>query len=119
MMYMKAGFVIYLVHRHLDYLFLLAPDEYPDGFRTPPLPSLISLAHPYLESSPRELKPLFLVALSLSFLTWTRRTSLPPEATSGSPPVFPTQLNSPHPHSIIRYVFLNYYARDGPRSPTG
>ena len=51
----------------------------------PLLLSLISLAHPYLESSPSELKPLFLVALSLSFLTWTRRTSLPPEANSGSP----------------------------------
>ena len=119
MVYTKAGFVICLVHRHLDCLFLLAPDEYPDGFRTPPLSSLISLAHPYLESSPRELKPLFLVALSLSFPTWTRRTSSPPEAHSGSPPVFPTQLNSPHPHSKIRYVFLNYYARDGPQSPTG
>ena len=88
MVYTKAGFVICLVHRHLDCLFLLAPDEYPDGFRTPPLLSLIPLAHPYLESSPRELKPLFLVALSLSFPTWTRRTSLPPEANSGSPPVF-------------------------------
>ena len=65
--YTKAGFIICLVHRHLDYLFLLAPDEYPDGFGTPPLPSPISLAHPYLECSPRELKPLFLVALSLSF----------------------------------------------------
>ena len=119
MVYTKAGFVICLVHRNLDCLFLLAPDEYPDGFGTPPLSSLISLAHPYLESSPRKLKPLFLVALSLSFLTWTRRTSSPTEAYSGSPPVFPTQFNSPHLHSIIRYVFLNYYARDGPRSPTG
>ena len=57
--YTKASFVIFLVHRHLlDCLFLLVPDEYPDGFRTPPLLSLISLAHPYLESSPWELKPL-------------------------------------------------------------
>ena len=97
--YTKAGFIICSVHGHLDCLFLLAPDEYPDGFGTPPLPSPISLAHPYLESSPRELKPLFLVALSLSFLTWTRRTSLTPEANLGSPPVFPKQLDSPHPHS--------------------
>ena len=78
--YTKASFIICLVHGHLDCLFLLAPDEYPDGFGTPPLLSLISLAHPYLEGSPRELKPLFLVALSLSFLTWTRRTSSTPEA---------------------------------------
>ena len=99
MVYTKAGFVICLVHRHLDCLFLLAPDEYPDGFGTPPLLSLISLAHPYLERSPRELKPLFLVALSLSFPTWTRRTSSPPEANSGSPPVFPMQLITPHPYS--------------------
>ena len=56
MVYTKAGFIICLVHRHLDCLVLLAPDEYPDGFGTPPLLSLISLAHPYLESSPRELK---------------------------------------------------------------
>ena len=119
MVYTKAGFVICLVHRHLDCLFSLAPDEYPDGFGTSPLLHPISLAHPYLESSPQELKPLFLVALSLSFLTRTRRTSSPPDANSGSPPVFPTQLNAPHLHSKIRYVFLNYYARDGPRSPTG
>ena len=99
MAYTKAGFVICLVHRHLDCLFLLAPDEYPDGFGTPPLPSPISLAHPYLERSPRKLKPLFLVALSLSFPTWTRRTSLTPEATLGSPPVFPKQLDLPHLHS--------------------
>ena len=97
--YTKAGFIICLVHRHLDYLFLLAPDEYPDGFGTPSLLSPISLAQPYLECSPRELKPLFLVALSLSFLTWTRRTSSTPEANSGSPPVFPKQLDLPHPHS--------------------
>ena len=102
MVYTKAGFIICLVHGHLggDCLFLLGPDEYPDGFGTPPLSSPISLAHPYLESSPREFKPLFLVALSLSFLTWTRRTSLTPEANSGSPPVFPKQLNLPHLHSI-------------------
>ena len=99
MVYTKAGFIICLVHGHLDYLFLLAPDEYPDGFRTPPLPSPISLAHPYLEGSPRKLKPLFLVALSLSFPTWTRRTCSTPEANSGSPPVFPKQLDLPHPHS--------------------
>ena len=119
MVYTKAGFIICLVHRHLDCLFLLAPDAYPDGFGTLPLLSLIPLAHPYLESSPRELKPLFLVALSPSFPTWTRRTSLTPEANPGSPPVFLTQLNSPHLHSKIRYVFLKYYARDGPQSPTG
>ena len=71
MVYTKAGFVICLVHRHLDCLFLLAPDEYPDGFGTSPLPSLISLAHPYLESSPRNLSPCSWVALSLSFPTWT------------------------------------------------
>ena len=94
MVYTKAGFIICQVHRHLDYLFLLAPDEYPDGFRTPTLPSLIPLAHPYLEGSPQEFKQLFQVALSLSFLTWTRRTSSPSEANSGSPPVFPTQLIS-------------------------
>ena len=94
MVYTKAGFVICLVHRHLDCLFLLAPAEYPDGFGTPPLLSLISLAHPYLEGSPRELKPLFLVALSLSFLTWTRRTRLTPEANSSSSPVF--KHNSTH-----------------------
>ena len=69
MMYTKAGFVICLVHRHLDCLFLLAPDEYPDGFGTPPLPSPISLAHPYLGGSPRKLKPLFLwLSLFLSQL---------------------------------------------------
>ena len=119
MVYTKAGFVICSVHGHLDCLFSLAPDGYPDGFGTPPLPSPIQLAHPYLEGSPWELKPLFLVALSLSFLTWTRRTSSPPEANSGSPPVFLTQFNAPHLHSKIRYVFLIYYARDGPRSPTG
>ena len=39
MVYTKASFVICLVHRHLDCLFLLAPDEYPDGFRTPPFES--------------------------------------------------------------------------------
>ena len=101
-------------------VFLLAPDKYPDGFGTSSLPNPISLAHPYLESSPRELKPLFLVALSLSFPTWTRRTSSTPEANLASPPVFPKQLDSPHPHSKKkRYVFLNYYARDGPQSPTG
>ena len=94
MVHTTAGFAICLVHRNLDCLFSLALDKYPDGFRTPPLLSLISLAHPYLESSPRKLKPLFLVALSLSFPTWTRRTSLPTEAHSGSPPVFPTQFNS-------------------------
>ena len=99
MMYTKAGFVICLVHRHLDRLFLLAPDEYPDGFGTPPLLSPISLAHPYLGGSPRKLKPLFLVALSLSFPTWTRRTSSTLEANSDSPPVFPKQLDLPHPHS--------------------
>ena len=119
MVYTKAGFVICLVHRHLDCLFSLAPDKYPDGFRTPPFLSPISLAHPYLEGSPQELKPLFLVALSLSFPTWTRRTSSPPDANSGPPPVFPTQLNASHLHSKIRYVFLIHYARDGPRSPTG
>ena len=37
MVYTKGGFVICLVHGHLDCLFLLAPDEYPDGFGTPPL----------------------------------------------------------------------------------
>ena len=99
MMYTKAGFVICLVHRHLGLSVLLAPDEYPDGFRTPPLLSPLSLAHPYLEGSPRKLKPLFLVALSLSFPTWTRRTSSTPEATLGSPPVFPKQLDLPHLHS--------------------
>ena len=99
MMYTKAGFVICLVHGHLDCLFLYVPDEYPGGFGTPSLPSLVSLAHPYLEGSPRELKPLFPAALSLSFLTWTRRTSLTPEANLGSPPVFPKQLDLPHPHS--------------------
>ena len=78
--YTNAGFIICLVHEHLDCLFLLAPDEYPDGFGTPPLLSPISLAHPYLEGSPSELKLLFLVALSLSFPTWTRRTRLTPEA---------------------------------------
>ena len=36
MVYMKDSFVICLVLRNLDCLFLLAPDEYPDGFRTPP-----------------------------------------------------------------------------------
>ena len=36
MVYTKAGFVICLVHRNLDCLFLLAPDKYPDGFGTPP-----------------------------------------------------------------------------------
>ena len=39
MVYTKAGFVICLVHRNLDCLFLLAPDEYPDGFGTPPFES--------------------------------------------------------------------------------
>ena len=122
MVYTKAGFLICLVHRHLDCLFLLAPDENPDGFGTPPLPSQISLAHPYSESGPRKLKPLFLVALSLSFLTWTRKTSSTPEANSGSPSVFPTQLDSPHPHSKKKQhkvCISYYYARDGPRSPTG
>ena len=99
MVYAKAGFIICLVHRHLDSLFSLAPDEYPDGFRTPPLPSPIPLAHPYLEHSPRRLKPLFLVAHSLSFPTWTRRTTLTPEANSSSPPAFPKQLDLPHLHS--------------------
>ena len=36
MVYTKASFIICLVHRHLDCLFLLAPDKYPDGFGTPP-----------------------------------------------------------------------------------
>ena len=36
MVYTKAGFIICLVQSHLDCLFLLAPDEYPDGFGTPP-----------------------------------------------------------------------------------
>ena len=36
MVYTKASFIICLVHRHLDCLFLLAPDKYPDGFWTPP-----------------------------------------------------------------------------------
>ena len=103
--YTKAGFVICLVHRHLDCLFLLAPNEYPDGFGTPPLLSPISLAHPYLEGSPQEFKPLFWVALSLSFLTWTRRISSPSEANSGSPPVFPTQL--------ISSAFNNKYGSKG------
>ena len=86
----------------------------------PLFPSLISLAHPYLESSPREHKPLFLVALSLSSQLGQEGPAHIPEANSGSPPVFPTQLDSPHPHSKnLRYVLLNYYARDGPQSPTG
>ena len=57
MVYMKAGFVICLVHRNLDCLFLLAPDEYPDGFGTPPLLSLISLLTPIWKVAPGNLSP--------------------------------------------------------------
>ena len=119
MVYTKAGFVICLVHRHLDCLFLLAPDEYPDGFRTPPLPSLISLAHPYLEGSPRELKPLFLVALSLSSQLGQEGPAHLQKLTQAHLQCF--QHNSTHLIRIrkLRYVLLNYYARDGPWSPTG
>ena len=53
MVYTKAGFIICLVHRHLDCLFLLAPDEYPDGFGTPPLPSLNFIGSPIFGKQPQ------------------------------------------------------------------
>ena len=64
----------------------------------PLLQSPFSLAHPCLENSPSELKPLSLVALPLSFPTWTRRTSSHQEANLSSPQVIPTHLDLPHPH---------------------
>ena len=117
--YTKAGFVICLVHETSGLSVFVSPRLISRWFWDPSPSESNLIGSPLFGSSPRELKPLFLVALSLSFPTWTRRTSSPPEANSGSPPVFPTQLNAPHLHSILRYVFFIYYARDGPQSSTG
>ena len=89
----------------------------------PLLLSLISLAHPYLESSPRELKPLFLVALSLSSQLGQEGPAHLQKLTHALLQCF--QHNLTHLICIqkkkknLRYVLLNYYARDGPQSPTG
>ena len=79
----------------------------------------ISLALPYLGHSPRELKPLFIITLSLSALTETRRTSSHTEAHQGFTSIVPNLSHLVQLSFLIRYVFPISYTRDDPRSPTG
>ena len=110
MVYTKAGFIIFLVHRHLDFKIQMVSEPLPFQAQFHWL-TLIWKAAPGNLSPCSGWLSLFLSQLG------QEGPAHPQKLTQACLQSF--QHNSSHPHSTIRYVFLDYYARDGPRSPTG